>query len=217
MKSEVNNMDLMTKIRKNTATLHSAAEHTGFIKRIVDGHACKDTYAEYLFNLHFMYKAIEETIEKNKDNKVVQEFATTELYKSELIKKDLEFLLGDKLETMELLPSTSTFINRIKEIDNSNSELIVAYAYTRFIADLFGGRTFVALLAVNYKVAAEGLNYYKCDGVKDIRAYVMNYANKINNMNLSVELEAKLINEVSNAYIYNLAISCELEAKLHSN
>lgn len=210
-------MDLITRIRKNTATLHSAAERTGFIKRIVDGHASKDSYAEYLFNLSAMYKAIEDTIENNKSNEVVKEFATKELYKHELIEKDLEFLLGDKLDSMELLPSTVAFIERIKEIDSSNPELIVAYAYTRFIADLFGGRTFIALLSVNYKVEPEGLNYYKCDDIKDIRAYVMNYASKINNMNLSKVLEDKFIDEVSNAYIYNLAISCELEAKLYLN
>ncbi len=45
----------------------------------------------------------------------------------------------------------------------------------------------------------------------------MNYASKINNMNLSKVLEDKFIDEVSNAYIYNLAISCELEAKLYLN
>lgn len=162
-----------------------------------------------------MYKVIEDTIEKNSSNEIVKEFVTRELYRYELIQKDLDFLLGDKLDTMELLPSTLSFIERIKEIDEISPELIVAYAYTRFIADLFGGRTFVALLSVNYGVAKEGLNYYNCDGIKDIRAYVMNYASKINNMNLSEELEAKLINEVNNAYIYNLAISCELEAKLY--
>lgn len=210
-------MDLITKIRKNTATLHSAAEHSGFIKRIVDGNACKDSYAEYLFNLSAMYKVIEDTIENNSSNEIVKEFVTKELYKYELIQKDLKFLLGDKLDSMELLPSTIAFVDRVREIGKSNPELIVAYAYTRFIADLFGGRTFIALLSVNYKVPDEGLNYYSCEQIKDIRSYVMNYASKINSMDLSEELESKLINEVSNAYIYNLAISCELEAKLYSN
>lgn len=210
-------MDLITKIRKNTATLHSAAEHSGFIKRIVDGNACKDSYAEYLFNLSAMYKVIEDTIENNSSNEIVKEFVTKELYKYELIQKDLKFLLGDKLDSMELLPSTIAFVDRVREIGKSNPELIVAYAYTRFIADLFGGRTFIALLSVNYKVPDEGLNYYSCEQIKDIRSYVMNYASKINSMDLSKELESKLINEVSNAYIYNLAISCELEAKLYSN
>ncbi len=45
----------------------------------------------------------------------------------------------------------------------------------------------------------------------------MNYAAKINDMRLSSELEEKLVVEVSNAYIYNLAISQELEAKLYMN
>lgn len=210
-------MDLITKIRRNTAALHSASEHTGFIKRIVDGNACNDSYAEYLFNLSAMYKAIEDTIENNTSNEVIKNFATKELYRYELIQKDLEFLLGDRLNDMTLLPSTEAFVERVKEIDKTNPELIIAYAYTRFIADLFGGRTFIALLSVNYKVPKEGLNYYNCDQIKDIRSYVINYASKINSINLTEELENKLINEVSNAYIYNLAISCELEAKLYSN
>lgn len=210
-------MDLMMKIRKNTATLHSSAEHSGFIKRIVDGNASRESYAEYLFNLSAMYKAIEDTIEKNSDNNIVKNFVTKELYRYDLIQKDLDFLLGDKLDSMNLLPSTVAFIERINEIDKTNPELIIAYAYTRFIADLFGGRTFIALLSVNYKVPAEGLNYYSCDKIKDIRSYVMEYSSRINNMDLSEEIENKFINEVSNAYIYNLAISNELEAKLYLN
>ena len=210
-------MDLITKIRKNTGALHSAAEHSGILKRIVDGNASVDGYVEYLFNLSAMYKVIEETIENNKDNEVVKEFATPELYRYKLIEKDLKYFLGENSDKYELLASTIAFVEKIKEIGNTNPELIVAYAYTRFIADLFGGRTFVALLSVNYKVPAEGLNYYNCDGIKNIRAYVMNYAVKINDIKLSSELEEKLVTEVSNAYIYNLAISQELEAKLYMN
>ena len=210
-------MDLITKIRKNSATLHSAAERSGFIKRIVDGNASKDSYAEYLFNLSTIYNSIEQALERNIDNDTVKEFATPELYRYDLIKKDLDFLLGDKVNEIELLPSTIAFVDKINELEKTNPELVIAYAYTRFIADLFGGRTFVALLSVNYKVPAEGLNYYSCDKIKDIRAYVMNYANKLNNLNLPSDLETKFINEISNAYIYNLAISNELEAKLYLN
>lgn len=82
---------------------------------------------------------------------------------------------------------------------------------------MFGGVTVVSLLGVNYKVPSEWLNYYNCDGIKNIRSYVMNYGAKINDMKLSSELEEKLIVEVSNAYIYNLVISQELEAKSYMN
>ena len=207
-------MDLVSKIRRGTGALHSATENSGIIKKILDVNADKDNYAEYLFNLYPMYKAIEDTIENNKSNEVVKNFVTKELYKSELIQKDLEYLLGDKVDTMRLLPSTTASVERIQEINENEPELIVAYAYTRFIADLFGGRTFATLLSEKYELPTEALNYYNCEDVKDIRGYVMNYASKINNIDLPKEKEEKLLNEVSNAYIYNLAISCELEAKL---
>ena len=210
-------MSFMTLIRENTTTLHSAAERSGFIKRIIDGKASKDSYIEYLFNLSSMYEAIDNSLNSNCNNEIVKNFVTPELYRHELIKQDLDFLVGDNSNNYTLLPSTVAFISRIKEISVLSPELIVAYAYTRFIADLFGGRTFASLLSTHYNVESEGLNYYNCDSIKDIRGYVMNYAQKIDDMNLSEEMKQAFLNEVSNAYIYNLAISNELEAKLYLN
>ena len=43
----------------------------------------------------------------------------------------------------------------------------------------------------------------------------MNYASKLGSINLDDSLKQEFINEVNNAYIYNLAISNELEIKLH--
>lgn len=53
---------IIVDIRRSSATPHSAAEHSGFIKRIVDGNASRESYAEYLFNLSAMYKSIEDVI-----------------------------------------------------------------------------------------------------------------------------------------------------------
>lgn len=209
-------MDLITRIRKNSGILHNSTEETGIIKRIFEGNASVDSYAEYLFNLSAMYKAIEDGIESNLHNDNVKEFSTKELYRHELIEKDLEYFLKDKENKFELCSSTIACVERIKEVVKTNPELIVAHAYTRFLADLFGGRMFIDLLTNKYNVPAEGLNYYKCDQIQDIKTYVMGYAMKINKMNLSDELQEKLLNEVSNSYIYNLAISCELETKLYS-
>ena len=115
---------------------------------------------------------------------------------------------------MKLLASTETCISRIEYLSKYNSELVVAYAYTRFLADLFGGRTFLSLLSTTYKVKSEGLNYYQFPEINDLRGYVMKYHNMLAEINLSEEQKRDFINEVNNSYIYNLAISNELEAKL---
>ncbi len=207
-------MKFMMDIREKTSLLHSAAENTGYIKKLVDGIASVEGYAEYIYNLEKMYKAIEDALDKNENNAVINPFVTKELYRSKLIRKDLEFLLGDKLNSMKLLASTEACVAKIEELSQTKPELIVAYAYTRFLADLFGGRTFLSLLSTSYKIANEGLNYYQFPEINDLRGYVMKYHNMLAEINLSDEMKIDFINEVNNAYIYNLAISNELEAKL---
>ena len=210
-------MEFITNIRNASNTLHSASEHTGYIKRILAKNATKEGDGEYLYNLSAMYKAIEDALDKNSNHPVVKDFITKELYRHELIEKDIKYLLGNKVSSMNLLASTIASIARINEIANTKPELIVAYAYTRFLADLFGGRMFYELFSKEYKIENEGLNYYNFEGIDDMRGYAMRYGAKLSSMSLADNLKTEFINEVNNAYIYNLAISNELETKLHLN
>ena len=207
-------MKFMMDIKEKTSLLHSAAENTGYIKKLMDGTASVEGYAEYIFNLERMYRAIEVALDKNENNEIVKPFVTKELYRSELMRKDLEFLLGDKLDSMKLLASTEACVAKIEELSEKSPELVVAYAYTRFLADLFGGRTFLSLLSSSYNISAEGLNYYRFPEITDLRGYVMKYHKMLADINLTEEKKIDFINEVNNAYIYNLAISNELDAKL---
>lgn len=207
-------MKFMMDIKEKTSLLHSAAENTGYIKKLMDGTAFVEGYAEYIFNLERMYRAIEVALDKNENNEIVKPFVTKELYRSELMRKDLEFLLGDKLDSMKLLASTEACVAKIEELSEKSPELVVAYAYTRFLADLFGGRTFLSLLSTSYNISAEGLNYYRFPEITDLRGYVMKYHKMLADINLTEEKKIDFINEVNNAYIYNLAISNELDAKL---
>ena len=207
-------MKFMMSIREKTAQLHSAAENTGYTKKILDGAATLKGYAEYIYNLERMYRAIEEVLDKNINNEIIKPFVTKELYRSERMRKDLNFLLKDESDSIKLLSSTEACVARIEEISKYKPELIIAYAYTRFLADLFGGRTFLSVLTKNYKIPEEGLNYYQFPDIKDIKEYVKKYHNMLGEINLSDDMKADFINEISNAYIYNIAISNEVEAKL---
>lgn len=207
-------MKFMMEIKEKTALLHSATENTGYIKKILNGTATVQGYAEYIYNLERMYRAIEESLDENKDNKIVKPFVTKELYRSERMRKDLDFLLKSNSDSIKLLASTEACVARIKEVSKNKPELIIAYAYTRFLADLFGGRIFLSILSKDYKISEEGLNYYQFPDIKDFKEYVMKYHNMLGEINLSDDMKTEFINEVSNAYAYNAAISNELDAKL---
>ena len=112
--------------------------------------------------------------------------------------------------------STEAYIPKLNEIYKNISELIIAHTYTRFLADLFGGRTFFSILSSEYKISPEGLNYYKFNKIEDFKTYVGEYHGKLNSLTLSEEMQKEFLNEIYNAYIYNLAISNELDCKLNN-
>ncbi|MBF4694752.1 biliverdin-producing heme oxygenase [Fusibacter ferrireducens] len=208
-------MNFMVAIRNNTKALHLASENSGFIKRLIEGRASKEAYIEYIFNLHAMYKAIEDSLDNNSEHESIKNFLTPELYRSDYIKKDLEILAGDRLSEMKLLPSTEACLARIYEVSKEHPELIVTYAYVRFIADLFGGRTFPEKLTKYYDVPTHALNYYIQPDIGNTRDYVMAYHKKFDKLNLSEYMQNLFTIEISNVYIYNIAISNELDAKLY--
>lgn len=207
---------IMIEIKNNSDNLHKATEMMGFTKRLMDKKANKESYAEYLYNLKFVYESLEYNLSKHKDLPEIVAFYTPELFKTELISKDVEALYEGK-EKPELLASTVAFISHLNLSSKRNPKLVIAHAYTRFLADLFGGRLFFDLLKDYYKLSEGELNYYKIDKIDDIKAYVMGYHRKIIGLNLEGDLKDEFINEISKSYIYNIAISNELDVKYFKN
>lgn len=204
-------MNFLKVIQSSTKKLHDMAENTGFIKRLIDGDATVETYGEYIYNLYFIYKSIEENLEKHKDNEVLKEFITPEVFRANALLDDSKSLLGYKIDSIEICYSTKVFVDRLDEISQTNPKLLVAHAYTRYLADLFGGRTIFKIIKENYSIENEGLNYYMFDHIKDLKAFVMEYHQKLDLINLSDEEKAKFLNEISLSYIFNISISNELD------
>lgn len=204
-------MNFLKVIQQSTKKLHDMAENTGFIKRLVDGNATVESYGEYIYNLYFVYKAIEENLEKHKNDIVLKEFITPEVFRAESLLKDSKFLLGYELDSVEICDSTRVFVDRLEEISQINPKLLVAHAYTRYLADLFGGRTIFKIIKDNYDIHNDGLNYYMFDEIPDLKAFVMDYHRKLDLIDLNDDDKVKFLNEISLSYVFNISISNELE------
>ncbi|MGG7145083.1 heme oxygenase (biliverdin-producing) [Clostridium nigeriense] len=201
----------MIEIRNRSNVLHKAAENSGFNQRLLNKNASVESYTEYIYNLCYVYEAIENNLNKYKNIEAVKPFVTPEIYRSELIKKDVSALSNNN--KIEVLSSTLAYVDRINSISEKNPKLLIAHAYTRFLADLFGGRIFYSLLKDHYKISDEALNYYVYKDLKDIKSYVMNYHSMLNNLSFNENEKEKFVLEVCNSYIYNIGISNELNSK----
>lgn len=204
--------NLMLEIRDKTNTLHKATENSGFTQRLLNKKANVASYTEYIYNLSFVYEAIEKTLNKYTDVAEVKPFVTPEIYRTESIRRDVKALSDNK--DLKILPSTLAYVDRINTITEKNPKLIIAHAYTRFLADLFGGRMFYSILKEHYNLNDDALNYYVYDNLADMKAYVMNYHNMLNSLDLKDEEKDAFILEICNSYIYNMGISNELDSEL---
>lgn len=203
--------NFMIEIRNRSNVLHKAAENSGFNQRLLNKNASVESYTEYIYNLCYVYEAIENNLNKYKNIEDVKPFVTPEIYRSELIKKDVNALSNNN--KIEVLSSTLAYVDRINSISEKNPKLLIAHAYTRFLADLFGGRIFYSLLKDHYQIGDEALNYYVYEDLKDIKAYVMNYHSMLNNLSFNETEKEEFVLEVCNSYIYNIGISNELNSK----
>ena len=208
----MNNKNFAMTMRTSNKNLHTAAEKTGYNARLVEGKATRESYAEYLFNLKVAYEALERNLDKYSDIEALKPFVTKDLYRTSQIAKDLKVLAGDK--EFEALPSAKAYAARIDELGAKEPMLLVAHAYTRFLADLFGGRTIFKIVKESYKIEDEALNYFMFPEIEDSKMRAMAYIGNLAKMDLSEEVQALFLNEIANAYLYNIGISTELEAKL---
>lgn len=204
-------MNFLKTIQGDTKRLHGMAENTGFIKRLVDGNATIKTYGEYIYNLYFVYKAIEDNLQKHTDDKILKEFITPEVFRADSLLKDSKFLLGDEIDSIQMCDSTKVFVNRLNEISNTNPNLLVAHAYTRYLADLFGGRTIYEIVKSKYDISSEGLNYYIFDKIPNLKEFVMMYHEKLNLIKLADKDKNDFLNEVCLSYVFNISLSNEIE------
>jgi heme oxygenase len=133
--------NLATQLREGTSKSHSMAENVSFVKSFLGGVIDKDSYRKLVSNLYFVYSAMEEAMEKNKDNPFITPIYFRELNRRRSLEMDLEYYYGSSWSSSIILSeATKAYVERIETISNERPELLVAHAYTRYLGDLSGGQ-----------------------------------------------------------------------------
>lgn len=134
-------INLATQLREGTSKSHSMAENVSFVKSFLGGVIDKESYRKLVSNLYFVYSAMEEEMEKNKENVYIKPIYFTELNRRKNLELDLEHYYGPNWKSLiRISEATTSYVERIKSISSERPELLVAHAYTRYLGDLSGGQ-----------------------------------------------------------------------------
>ena len=195
-------------MKLGTKESHSMAESTSFVKKFLGGVVEEENYRTLVANFYFVYRALEEQIDRNSDDPIIAPLAKmTELKRVPALEKDLAYFYGGSW-FLDVDPSDAckTYIDRIL---HCNMEELVGHHYTRYLGDLSGGQILktIAEKAMNLE---QGLDFYKFD-IEDKKAYKAKYREILDNLPLTVSQQNAIIVEANFAFRLNMYMFDELD------
>lgn len=208
--------NLATKLREGTKKSHTMAENVGFIKCFLKGTVEKNSYRKLAANFYFVYSAMEEEMERHREHPVLSKLYYPQLNRKESLEQDLHYYFGPNWRDV-VRPSEGGqgYVNRIREVSNSEPELLVAHCYTRYLGDLSGGQILktIAQKAMGLQ-DGEGTAFYEFDEIPDEKAFKAEYRQAMDSLPIDDAQADRIVDEANDAFKLNMVMFEELEGNL---
>ena len=199
--------NLALQLKEGTKVSHSAAENTKFVSSFLKGVVSRDNYKQLTANFYYVYRAMEEEIEKLDDFPLHDKL----LNRTDKLAQDLRYYYGvmwrDKIEPSQ---STKNYVKRIQVIAQQTPYLLVAHHYTRYMGDLSGGQILSNIAKKALNLTTEGLKFYEFD-IPNMKEYKDKYRQTLNDLNMSDVQTSMLIDEANYAFKLNMLLFDELQ------
>ncbi len=209
-------VNLSTILREGTKKSHTMAENVGFVKCFLKGVVEKKSYRRLVTSLYFVYSAMEEEMERLKDHPVISKIYYPELNRKQSLEKDLHFYYGANWrDEIKNSPAGKAYVERIREVAQTEPELLVAHCYTRYLGDLSGGQILkkISQRAMNL-TDGEGTAFYEFDQIPDEKAFKNKYREAMDELPIDMATAEKIVDEANAAFGRNMELFEELEGNL---
>ncbi|XP_078286477.1 heme oxygenase 1-like [Rhinoraja longicauda] len=211
----MNGSDLSEALKLATKDVHELAENSEFMRNFLKGRVTRDQFKLFLDSLYFIYTALEEETERNKDHLA---FAPvhfpSELNRKETLEQDLEYFHGPGWRSrIECPEATGNYVSRIQHVGRSEPELLVAHAYIRYLGDLSGGQMLrkVAQKALQLPSTGEGVAFFTFDRVTSSTKFKQLYRSRMNTLEADGETRQRILDEANRAFQLNVEVFSELQ------
>ena len=204
--------DFSVQIKEGTKKSHSAAENTSFVASFLRGVVSKESYKKLVKDLYFVYRTMEEEIDKLEDDPIVSQINLPDLKRVNSLERDLRFYYGPIWRSL-IMPSEAcaNYVSRIKCIAIEDPKLLVGHHYTRYLGDLSGGQILRGIAEKALGLKDEGLRFYDFDNIPDAKAYKAGYRGVLNSLDLNQNQVDEIIDEANYAFRLNMDMFNELE------
>lgn len=211
--------DLASQLREGTKQSHTMAENTAYMKCFLKGIVEREPFRKLLANLYFVYSTLEAELFLYQNHPVVSLIYFPELNRKANLEHDLAFYYGDNWqEEIVLSEAGKIYLDRIKEISNSEPALLVAHSYVRYLGDLSGGQALKNIVRSALSLPPDrGTNFYQFEAFPSVEAkreFKRKYRDALNSLPVDRELAEKIVAEANYAFALNRDVMHSLEPEV---
>ncbi|XP_004456473.1 heme oxygenase 1 [Dasypus novemcinctus] len=211
-------MDLSEALKEATKEVHTQAENAEFMKNFQKGQVSPKGFKLVMASLYHIYTALEEEIERNKENPVYTPvYFPEELHRRVALEQDMAFWYGPRWqEAIPYTQATRRYTRRLHEVGRKEPELLVAHAYTRYLGDLSGGQVLkkIAQKALDLPSSGEGLAFFTFPNIDNATKFKQLYRSRMNSLEMTPEVRRRVIEEAKTAFLLNIQLFEELQGLL---
>jgi heme oxygenase (biliverdin-producing, ferredoxin) len=207
--------NLATKLREGTKKSHTMAENVGFVKCFLKGTVEKSSYRKLVGNLYFVYSAMEEEMERHRQHPILSRIYFPELNRKASLEQDLAYYHGPQWRE-QVAPSEAAqaYVQRIRDLSNSEPEMLVAHSYTRYLGDLSGGQILKKIAQTAMNLNGDGTAFYEFPTITDEKAFKSQYRQAMNDLPVDEATCDRIVDEANHAFGLNMKLFQELEGNL---
>ena len=207
------NSNLAKRLREGTKQAHTMVENVRFVKCFLRGVIDKESYRKLISSFYFIYSELEDQMQQHQAHPVLSKIYFPLLNRQKSLEKDLCFYYGDHWQNqITVSPATQAYRQRIRNISNTEPELLIAHAYTRYMGDLSGGQILkgIAQRAMGLS-AGQGTAFYEFADIASEKEFKAIYRQRLNELSLSEATIDRIVEEAIAAFEMNMALFQELE------
>jgi heme oxygenase len=142
---------LAERLKAETRALHTSAERSVFMGALLRGQLERAAYGALLRNLHAIYAVLEPALERHAGDPAIAPVYLPSLWRTRSLEHDLLALHGPRwADELALQPAAAAYVARLRELDGSQPELLLAHAYVRYLGDLSGGQMLSGIVARSF-------------------------------------------------------------------
>jgi heme oxygenase len=211
------NQNLAQRLREGTATSHTMAENTAFMKCFLKGVVEKEPFRQLLANLYFVYSALEEALRQHQEHPVVGKIYFAQLNRKDSLEQDLAFYFGEDWNTqIQPSPAGQAYVERIKELADQEPVRLIGHAYTRYLGDLSGGQGLKKVVRSALELPADvGTAFYEFAALPtmpEIMAFKGLYRQALDDLVVTEAEINAIVEEANAAFTMNRDVMHDLEA-----